>query len=170
MKKLMFNITACLKYFKNNLIFTLILFIASLLSGVIIFHSNKIPINPVSPSFNTLLLNNLLVCLTIIFSGIISFGFFGNFVLIANSVFLGRVIVGVYNMYGISPILKYLAPHFIFEITALLIATAISQETNKFFYNFRHTDIRVIRIKYDLIALLIMLTLLCVAAFIESQL
>lgn len=157
-------------YFKNNLLFSLCLFLVGLGSGSLIFRTEKIPITPQKQAFFTLLQNNFLVCLTIIVAGILSFGILGNFVLLANAVVLGRIFIGVYNLYGIAPLLRYLAPHFIFEITALLLATVISQETYKFFYNFRHVEPKIIYLRYDLAAFGLMLIFLGVAALIEANL
>ncbi len=158
------------KYFKNNLLVSLALFLSAISSGIVIFKTETIQISPQKQQFIFLFHNNFLVCLTIIVAGLLSFGILGNFVLFANGVVVGRVIVGVYNLYGITPLLRYLAPHFIFEISALLIATAISQETYKFFYNFRHPDIKVICLRYDLRAFVMMNILLVIAALIESNL
>ncbi|CYU74867.1 stage II sporulation protein M [Streptococcus suis] len=170
MRKFVFNLNSTAEYFKKKLLLNTLVFIVSIVVGMIFFHKEEIVINPTSQDFSSLLVNNTIVCLLIIVMGVLSFGFLGNFVLIANSVVLGRIIIGVFNLYGIVPLLHYIAPHFIFEISALLIATAISQETNKFFYNFRHQDIKIIRIKYNLIASITMFVLLVIAALIESNL
>lgn len=161
---------AMLAYFKNNLLFSTILFFIAIGSGMIIFRTEKLVIYPHRQVFFTLLYNNFLVCLTIMIAGILSFGILGNFVLFANGVIVGRIIIGVFSLYGMKPLLHYLAPHFIFEISALIIATVISQETYKFFYNLRHVDIKIIYLRYDLGAFLIMNILLVVAALIESNL
>lgn len=168
MKKFASNLWMTIEYFRKKLVFNVFIFNFSVCLGMLIFKDERIPINPTSQNFYFLLMNNFIVCLIIIVSGILSFGFLGNFILVANSVVLGRIIIGVFNEYGITPLIRYIAPHFIFEITALLIATAISQEPNKFFYNLRHSDIKIVRIRYNLFAFATMVSLLLVAAFIES--
>lgn len=170
MKNYACKVRAMLVYFKNNLLFSTILFLLAIGSGMIIFRTEKLAIAPHRQAFWTLLYNNFLVCVTIMLAGILSFGILGNFVLIANGVVVGRVIIGVFSLYGMKPLLHYLAPHFIFEISALIIATVISQETYKFFYNLRHIDIKRIYLRYDLGAFLIMDVLLVIAALIESNL
>lgn len=169
MKKLAYETGNAFVYFKKMLLFSSTVFIISLLAGMVLFAREKIPINPTRLSFSTILTNNFLVSMTIILLGIITFGVLGQFVLIANAVILGRIFIGVFNIYGIAPLLKYVAPHFIFEITGLLFASCISCETNKFFYNFRHTEIKMIRLRYDLIFFILMCFLLIIAAFIESR-
>ena len=108
--------------------------------------------------------------LLIVIVGLFSFGILGNFVLAANGVILGRVLIGVFNGYGIAPILSNIAPHFIFETSAMLIATAISCETFKFIYNINHNEPKTIRLRYCLMGLCFVILLLICSCLIESRL
>ena len=166
---LVFNFRDAIVYFRKTLLFCSIVLFLSIIAGIIIFSRESITINPTSLSFTTIFKNNFLVALAIMISGILTFGLFGNFIIIANGVVLGRVLIGVFNVYGIHPLIQYIGPHFIFEMTGLLFAYCISCETNKFFYNFRHTDLKIIRLKYNLVFLIVSILLLAIAAFIESN-
>ena len=115
-------------------------------------------------------LHNSLSVLLIIVVGLISLGILGNLVLIANGIILGRIFAGVFNNYGLSPLLNNIAPHFIFETLAILIATAISCETFKFIYNIKHNEPKVIRLRYCIVGFCLVILLLIFSALIESQL
>lgn len=78
--------------------------------------------------------------------------------------------IGVFNNYGISPLLSNIAPHFIFETLAILIATAISCEAFKLIYNIKHNEPKVIRLRFCLVGLCLVVLLLVFSALIESQL
>jgi len=170
LKKLMSLTKETVLYYKNGFLIAMVVYFLSILVGIFIFHNSKIPINPKALSFLELLSHNSLSVLLVIIAGIISFGLLGNFVLIANGIVLGRILIGVFNNYGISPILTNIAPHFFFETSALLMATALSYETYKLYYNIRHTEIKVIRLKYFLTGFCFIILLLVVAALIESYL
>lgn len=116
------------------------------------------------------MLHNSLSLSLIIVAGLISFGILGNFILIANGIILGRIFVGVFNNYGISPLLSNIAPHFVLETLAMLLATAISCETYKFIYNIKHNEPKVIRLKFCFVGFCVVILLLVFSASIESQL
>lgn len=166
----MFLIKDTFVYYKNNILIATAIYFLSIIGGIIIFHNEKIPIAPQSLSFLDLFLHNSLSVLLIIVVGLISFGVLGNLVLIANGIILGRIFAGVFNNYGISPLLSNIAPHFIFETLAILIATAISCETFKFIYNIKHSEPKVIRLKFCLVGLCLVILLLVLSALIENQL
>lgn len=157
-------------YYKNSVLLATVIYFLSIIVGIIIFHNEKIPIAPQSLSFWELFLHNGLAVLLIVVTGLISFGILGNFILIANGIILGRIFIGVFNNYGISPLLSNIAPHFIFETLAILIATAISCETFKFIYNIKHNEPKVIRLKFCLVGFCLVILLLILSALIESQL
>lgn len=166
----MFLIKDTFVYYKNNILIATAIYFLSIIGGIIIFHNEKIPIAPQSLSFLDLFLHNSLSVLLIIVVGLISFGVLGNLVLIANGIILGRIFAGVFNNYGISPLLSNIAPHFIFETLAILIATAISCETFKFIYNIKHSEPKVIRLKFCLVGFCLVILLLVLSALIENQL
>lgn len=170
MKKFTSLIRDTFRYYKKGILIAGGLYFASLLFGLVFFQKEELTIHPKALGFLELLSHNGLSAVLIIATGLISFGLLGNFVLLANGAILGRVLVGVYNNYGMSPILNNVAPHFAFETLALLIATAISYESNKFYYNMRHEERRVIRLKYVTVGLLTIFALLSLAAIIESHL
>lgn len=158
-----------LSYYKKNMILATIIYFSSVLAGIILFHDRKMPINPTPLTFLELLLHNSISMLLIVLAGIISFGILGNLLLIANGVILGSIFVGVFNNYGISPLISMVAPHFLFETLALLIAASLSYETYKLYYNIRHIEPKVIRVKYFLTGLCLVLIFLIIAALIESE-
>ncbi|MBM0046169.1 stage II sporulation protein M [Anaerococcus sp. mt242] len=169
MKGLMLSIKEGVSYYKNQFIFATVLYILTLFLGIIIFRNEKISIEPKIMGFWELLAHNSISAILIIVLGIFTFGIFGNFILISNSVVLGRVIIGVINQYGMSPIIEHILPHFVFETCALLLATALSYETFKFIYNVTHDDTKVIKLRYFFLGILIILFLLIIAALIESN-
>ncbi len=166
----MFLIKDAFSYYKNSILFATAIYFLSIVVGIIIFHNEKIPIAPQSLSFLELFLHNSLSVLLIIVVGLISLGILGNLVLIANGIILGRIFAGVFNNYGLSPLLNNIAPHFIFETLAILIATAISCETFKFIYNIKHNEPKVIRLRYCIVGFCLVILLLIFSALIESQL
>lgn len=166
----MFLIKDTFVYYKNNILIASTIYFLSLIVGVIIFCNEKIPVAFQSLSFLELFLHNSFSIILIVVGGLISFGILGNFVLIANGVILGRIFAGVFNNYGISPIVSNIAPHFLFETLAILIATAISYETFKFIYNIKHNEPKVIRLKFCLVGFCLVTLLLILSALIESQL
>lgn len=170
MKKLIYLIKDTFMYYKKSIYIATAVYTLSIVCGIIIFQNEIVPINPTTIPFSDLLLHNGFTVILIIIAGIISFGILGNFVIIANGIILGRIIIGVYNSSGIYPIIHYIAPHFLFETFAILIGAAISYETYKLFYNIRHIEPKIIRLKFITICVIIILLLLSVAAFIESSL
>lgn len=170
MRKSITLIKATLEYYKKFIFVALILYCLSIIVGIICFSKDKIPVIPKSFSFLELLQHNGLTMLLIIVLGIVSFGVIGNFILIANGIVLGRILIGVYNLYGMDPILHHIAPHFFIETLALILCTAVSYETYKFFYNIRHINRQVIKLRYVTINITISIIALMIAALIESQL
>lgn len=156
--------------YKHNLSIAAVVYFISIVIGIIIFRNEKILIALQSLSFSDLFLHNGLSVFLIAAAGLISFGVLGNFVLIANGVILGRILAGVFNNYGVSPILSNIAPHFLFETSAMLIATAMSYETYKFIYNISHSEPKTIRLKFCLTGVCLVILLLIFSALIESQL
>lgn len=142
----------------------------SIMLGMLIFQKEIIPISPQKIPMLKLLLHNSATAGLIILLGVISFGILGNLTLIANGIILGRIIIGVFNNYGISPIISNIAPHFFFEMLALIIATSLSCETNKLLYNIKHTENKTIRLKYAFVGACLSICLLTIAAGIESNL
>lgn len=169
LKKIISLFKNTLLYYKFGLIIALVLYLSSLFLAIFIFNNEKLKINLHSIGFFELLSHNLISASLIIIFGLISFGLLGNFILIANGAILGYIVSGVYNSYGFYPILLHVGPHFIFEISALLVSTAISYETGKFIYNVKHDTKKVIRIKFLCTGLIIILCLLIISALIESQ-
>lgn len=112
MKKSIILIKDTLEYYKKSIFIAFILYSLSIISGMFYFSKDTITISPKSFSFGELLWHNGVTMLLIIILGIISFGLIGNFILIANGIILGRILIGVYNLYGISPLLHHIAPHF----------------------------------------------------------
>lgn len=170
MKKSIILIKDTLEYYKKSIFIAFILYSLSIISGMFYFSKDTITISPKSFSFGELLWHNGVTMLLIIILGIISFGLIGNFILIANGIILGRILIGVYNLYGISPLLHHIAPHFFLETLALILCTSVSYETYKFFYNIRHIDQHVIKLRYVIINITISIIALIIAAFIECQL
>lgn len=170
MKRLVSEIKHWFIYYKKGVFLASTVYFISLLFGLILFRSEVIPISPTTLSFFRLWAHNGVVMLLILILGIVSFGILGNLVLVSNGLILGRILVGVYNGYGFSPIVKHILPHFIFETAAIVIAGAISYETYKFFYNIRHSDTRVIRLRYVCVGIVFVVILLSIGAFIESLL
>ncbi|MFV0382225.1 MAG: stage II sporulation protein M [Breznakia sp.] len=169
MKRLILLISDTFIYYRKSFYVAAFVYVISIVFGMLFFQNEIIPINPNKIAFHDLLKHNLFTMFLIISAGTFTFGLLGNFIIVANGVVLGRILIGVYNSSGHYPIFRYVAPHFIFETVALCIAAAISYETYKFFYNMRHVESKVISIKYVLISLFFMLLFILIAACIESK-
>lgn len=140
------------------------------LVGIIIFCHHQYDIHPKNVSFFTIFLQNIRLALCLIVFGNLSFGLLSFLLIIFNSIFLGNVLICVFNRYGINPIITGILPHAFLEILALLMAASIGLETQKFIYNIRYIDKKCIRIRYSLYFLIMLVFLLIFAALIESHL
>jgi uncharacterized membrane protein SpoIIM required for sporulation len=169
LKSLIWNIKESFVYFKKAFLLAFAIYLTSFIIAIILFKNVSYSINPVRLPFLRLFLHNTGTLIIIIGAGLISCGVAGNFILVANAVSLGNIIIGVYNRYGIMPIISGVLPHFLFELIATLMATCISYETSKLFYNLRHTNIKTIHLKYDICFLVISIIFVIIAATIESH-
>lgn len=169
MKKLTYLIKETFGYYKKFAMMASSVYCLSILTGMILFRKDVIPINPVRLSFGTLIVHNSVSVTLIVLAGLLSFGILGNLVMIPNGVVLGRILAGVFNHLGIQPVVHYAAPHFLFETAAIVAGGAVSCETYKLFYNLRHSQPKTIRLRYALTMLCTALGCLILAAIIESR-
>jgi len=170
LKTLLSKYADAFRYFKDSFLFMVILYILSLLIGIIIFKDSSYSINPQSVSFLYVFKNNIILALVLIIVGNLSFGIGSSFIVIFNGVFLGNVLISVFNKYGVNPLITGILPHVFPEMIALLMAGSISLETQKFIYNIRHVEIRYIKLRYSLYFFILLTCLLILAALIESRL
>lgn len=110
-------------------------------------------------TFSKVFFNNLIVCTIAIF-GILTFRISSGVVLIFNSLYLGIVIGANYSTTGqLWYFMKFLIPHGIFEIPAIILACSIGFEGLKFFKKYT--------LRQKLYNIILIICLLTIAAFIE---
>lgn len=136
--------------------------------GIIFFRNKTYTIHKQSLKFFQIFFNNYKLAILIIITGLITVGILSTLIIFVNGILLGDILIGVYNKYSLSPILTGVAPHFIFELSALCIAAAISYESIKIIrvlFNEKYTN--KIHIKSLFINFILMTILFIVASIIE---
>ncbi len=170
MKNLSRKLIDSIRYFKKPFMYVSLVYLFSIVCGVLIFRTSSYRLHPKRLSFLTIFINNASIVGIIIVLGAFTLSLAAYLVIIFNGLYLGNVLISVWNMYGIEPILTGILPHFFFEATAILFAACIGIESRKILYNFRHVDGKKIHIRYSLYMFPVILILLVIAALIESNL
>ncbi len=148
-------------------------YILGIIFGMIISADTKLTINPTSMQFVETFVHNEIIGLGLVVFGIVTFGFFNTIFLAYNGFSLGLIIIGVYNQYGISPLISGVAPHALIETFAITMSCTLGYESLrlvKMVKNNLDSDIKGKIYISDFIILLISTSLLyVVGAFIESS-
>lgn len=116
---------------KKQIFISFSFYFIGILVGMFLSRNQKYTTNPQNLKFAYIFLNNYKLSILIIIIGLITVGIASSIILFANGVILGDILIGVFNKYSILPILTGVAPHFVFEVLALCIATSISYESIK---------------------------------------
>lgn len=111
---------------------SVLIYAGAMFLGIIISQNTRLSINPTQMYFTDTLLHNGLIGLGMLILGIITFGIFNTFFLAYNAFYLGVTVIGVYNSYGIAPLLSGVLPHAITEIMAILISCTLGYESLRF--------------------------------------
>jgi len=117
---------------KKQIFISFCVYFIGALIGAFLSRNQEYTTNAQNLKFMYIFLNNYKLSLLIIIIGFITVGIGSTVFLFANGIMLGDILIGVYNKYSLLPILTGVAPHFIFEVLALCIATSISYESIKF--------------------------------------
>ncbi|WPX08719.1 stage II sporulation protein M [Anaerocellum danielii] len=133
-EKLKVVIIKTFKEIKPLFLISLMFYILALSIGIFIGYNKDIKINLTKLPFFKIFENNILTCLKTLLFGIISFGIGTTFYVIYNGITLGYILASVYNSYGWLPILRYILPHAIFEITGFLLFSSLGYYPLKVIY------------------------------------
>lgn len=170
-KKKLFSINEILKSLlsiKKGFFFSFCIYFIGIFVGIILFRNKTYTIHKTNLKFIHIFFNNYKLGILIIVTGLITIGILSTLIIFCNGIILGDILVGVYNKYNLSPIFTGVAPHFIFEVFALCIATSISYESIKivrFLFNEKYNN--KIHISRLLTNFILMTILFIVAAVIE---
>ncbi|ABP66159.1 protein of unknown function DUF95, transmembrane [Caldicellulosiruptor saccharolyticus DSM 8903] len=133
-EKLRIVIIKTIKEIKPLFLIALMFFGLSLSVGILIGYNKDIEINLTKLTFLDIFKNNILTCSKALLFGIISFGIGTTFYVIYNGITLGYILASVYNSYGWLPIIRYILPHAIFEITGFLLFSSLGYYPLKVVY------------------------------------
>ncbi|GEP64806.1 hypothetical protein CBE01nite_25740 [Clostridium beijerinckii] len=117
---------------KKQILISFSFYFIGIIVGMFLSRNQEYTTNPQNLKFAYIFFNNYRLSILIIIIGLITVGIGSSIMLFTNGVILGDILIGVFNKYSVWPILTGVAPHFIFEISALCIATSISYESIRF--------------------------------------
>lgn len=134
-------ISLILTFFKKwnkQLLMSISLLMIGVLSGIInaSIHPTKFEKIIFNKTIYSIFCNNIKTCSLIIILGILSLGIISSLIIIYNSYIIGYILTNVYKNFGIKPIFNGLFPHFLWEISAILIASTLSFGTIKYLVDY----------------------------------
>lgn len=123
------NTALSVKYISKSFLMAGLIYFIGIIFGLVLYKNKELIIQPQNLGFLEIFINNYKIALIMLIGGFISLGIVSSFLLFFNGAVLGGIVMGIYNAYSIKPLITGVLPHFFFEITGLLIATAISYES-----------------------------------------
>nr|WP_304220594.1 stage II sporulation protein M [Fredinandcohnia onubensis] len=151
---------------------TIVYFFAIVLGGSLAYKTH-LTLHPKSLSILSIFFHNVEIGSLLIGVGIFSFGIGNTLLLLYNGAMVGISLKGVFNSYGLQPLVSGVAPHFFIETVATLICCTLGYESFRLMKiikrNSKSDGKEQLHIKGSVMLFMVSVGLYLIAAIIESK-